>query len=487
MKEELLKYLDKIGKINYLITMLRWEMDTIAPASSFDYLIETSTSLELESFKLSKSNEYISIIEKLINSNEFDKLSNEEKTYILDLKEDYQRIKNIPDDFYEMYSKLRSESLNAWVKAKKEDNFEIFKPYLIKIINETKELYKYMYPDTNNLYESMISTYEKGMSLDLIDKLFNKLKEEIIPIIKNLKNNKLKQLNKKYSNDKLYEVSSYLLDYIGFDNKRGALGIYTHGYTTTLNQNDIRIAFNNESDIIDHMCTIIHEGGHGIFEQNVDKKLRDYKTYDIDKVALHESQSRFFENILGRNINFWIPIYDDIKRMLDINLDIDEFIKYFNNAHSSLVRTKADELTYCMHIIIRYEIEKEIFNGNIDLDNIDKIWDQKYMEYLGIKSQNQKDGILQDMHWSGGDFGYFPTYLLGSIFDGMLLEHINKTLGNVDDLLKNNEIKKITKYLNENIHKYGGAYNINEVSNRLTNKDLEVEPLVNYFKDKYNN
>lgn len=488
MKKELLKYLDRIGKLNYLGTMLRWEMDTIAPETSYDYLIDTSVSIQMESFKLTKSKEYIDLLNNLINSKEFIDLNDSEKIYILKCKNDYEKIINVPDEFYENYSRLQSESLNAWVKAKNENNYSIYKPYLIKIINETKKLYKYMFPNTNDLYESMVSTYEDGISLSLIDKLFNGLKNEIIPIINNLKNNNIDKsiINKEYTNDELYSISKFLLDYIGFDNNRGALGIYTHGYTTKLNDNDVRIVFNNKSDIIDHISTIIHEGGHGIFEQNISEVLKEYKTYDIDKVALHESQSRFYENILGRNINFYIPIYEELKKLLKIDLSIEEFIKLFNDAKKSLIRIKADELTYCLHIIIRYEIERDIFNNNIDLEDLDKIWNQKYKEYLGIDVLKDSDGILQDMHWSDGSFGYFPTYLLGSIFDGMLLEHINNKLGNVDELLKNNKIKEITKYLNENIHIYGGAYNINEVSNRLFNKDLEIEGIVNYFKSKYN-
>ena len=167
-------------------------------------------------------------------------------------------------------------------------------------------------------------------------------------------------------------------------------------------------------------------------------------------------------------------------------MSIDEFVSYFNIAKPSLVRTEADELTYCMHIIIRYEIERDIFNGDIDLDKLPEIWNNKYQEYFGISSKNYKEGILQDMHWSDGSFGYFPSYLLGSIFDGMLLELVNDKVGNIDDLLENGRIKDITKFLNKNIHKYGGSYNINEVANRLCGKDLDIKPLVKYFKDKYN-
>ena len=484
MKKELLKYTDKIGQITYLLTMLRWEMDTKAPVSSYEYLINTMTSLESELFNLETSEEYINLINNLINSDKYNNLKEEEKIFLNYLKEEYYKFKKVPKTFYLSFSKLRNESLNSWVKAKDKNDFSIFKPYLIKVIDYTKKYYKYMYPNNENLYECMLSTYEKGISTKLIDKLFEGLKQEIIPIINNLKKQDLKKINIELNSDKYYEVSKYLLNYIGFDNNRGCLGTYSHGYTTKLNDNDVRIAFTLNKDIIDHMCTIIHEGGHGIFEQSISDTLKEYKNYYIDKTALHESQSRFYENILGRNINFWYPIYDDIKRILNIDIDINEFIKYFNNAHKSIIRTQADELTYCLHIIIRYEIEKDIFNDKIDLNNIDKIWNQKYKEYLGLEIKNDKDGILQDMHWSDGSFGYFPTYLLGSIFDGMLYEHID-SLMNINDTLKSGNIKKITKYLNENIHKYGGAYNINEVSNRLLNKDLEINGIVKYFKDKY--
>ncbi len=484
MKKKLLEYLEKIGNINYIITMLSFEMDTIAPKKSIDDLIKSKSIFELEYYKLSTSLEYIKLIEDLINSNEFNVLSEEEKRFINKSKEEYYKFKRIPESFYEEYNSFRSKSLETWVKSKESNDFGLFKPYLIKGIDYTKKLYNYMYPDKDNLYDLMLDTYEKGINTKIVDKLFSELKGKIKPIIDNLDNKEIEFKKEYYDTDKLKEISEFLLDYIGFDNNRGALGIYTHGYTTKLNNNDIRITFPKQNDIIDHVCTVIHEGGHGIFEQNLSDTLKEYKNYSIDSLALHESQSRFYENILGRNINFWIPIYDKVKSILDLDLDIDTFIGLLNNAHKSLIRTKADELTYCMHIIIRYEIEKEIFNNKIDLDNLDKVWNQKYKDYLGVDVTKDSEGILQDMHWASLDFGYFPTYLLGSIFDGMLYEHIDSKY-NINDTLKKGNIKKITKYLNDNIHKYGCAYNVNEVSVRLFGKELEVDGIVKYFKDKY--
>ena len=204
-----------------------------------------------------------------------------------------------------------------------------------------------------------------------------------------------------------------------------------------------------------------------------------------ENIGLHESQSRFYENMLGRNINFWEPIYDEIKDKLKTKMTLEEYIEYFNNAYPSKIRTEADELTYCLHIIIRYEIERELFDNKITIDELPSAWNKKYKEYLGVDIKEDKDGVLQDMHWADGSFGYFPSYLLGSIFDGMLLELVNEKLGNVDNLLKEGKIKEITKFLNENIHQYGGTYNINEVAKRVCGKELTVEPLIKYFKEKY--
>ena len=367
MKEKLLEYCEKIGIINYIITMLSYEMDTTAPIKSYDYLIKSKSYFELEFYKLNTSDEYIELLEGLIDSKEFKELSEEEKRFIIKSKEEYYKFKRIPKSFYEEFNTFRSNSLNKWVKAKEENNFQIFKPYLIKGIEYTKKIYKYMYPEDNNTYDLLLDNYEKGINTFIVDKLFNDLKNGIKPIINSLEEEKSTSLNIKYDSDTLKEISEFLLDYIGFDNTRGALGNYTHGYTTKLNDNDIRITFPKQNDIIDHISTIIHEGGHGIFEQNLSDTLKQYKTYNIDTLALHESQSRFYENILGRNINFWIPIYDKVKKILNIDLDINEFVKCFNNAKCSLIRTKADELTYCLHILIRYELEKGLINATREI------------------------------------------------------------------------------------------------------------------------
>ena len=333
----------------------------------------------------------------------------------------------------------------------------------------------------------MLNEYEAGLTSDDIDKLFSELKEKILPIIP--KEGGLTSFIKiNASESDVMKCAEFLLDYIGFDMNKGKLGFYPHGFTEKIGNNDVRIAFKKTENALDFVSTIIHEGGHGILEQNVNSNLTKYECMTCEGInALHESQSRFFENMLGRNINFWIPIYDKVKEMLGLDADINEFVKGLNSPVASLVRTEADELTYCMHIILRYEIERDLFSGKINVDDLPNVWNQKMKEYLGVKVINDKDGVMQDVHWAEGDFGYFPSYLIGSIFDGMFLEIIENDLGSIDEILKSGNIKVITKYLIENIYVNGAAFTGREVLEKLGRSNLSVVPLVNYFYKKYGN
>lgn len=482
----LLDYQKKIAELEYLDNILWWELKTQAPVDSADYLSNMITKIELELFKLKTSLEYKKLLDNYLDSDEVNEHSTETNRYYEQFRKKYELNKRVPEDFFKDYTSLRTKCNTVWGEAKAANNYELYKPYLRDIIEYTKKYYHYMYPN-NNLYDAMLDTYESGMTSDVIDKLFNELKAQLIPLVKQLpKQAKEKPYLREYPSSELLKCASYLLNYIGFDMNRGALGIYPHGFTEKVNKDDIRIAFKHGNNPIDFVSTIIHEGGHGIFEQQIMDSLGSIQNSCIeDCYALHESQSRFYENILGRNINFWKPIYNDIKESLHLDLSLEEFVGELNYAHPSLIRTEADELTYCFHIIIRYEIEREIFNGNIDIDELPKLWNDKMVEYLGIEVPNDSVGIMQDVHWSEGSFGYFPSYLLGSIYDGMFIEVIERDLGSIDELLRTGRIKEITKYLGEKIHQYGGAYNSLEVIERVCGKEISAQPIIEYFKKKY--
>jgi len=204
-------------------------------------------------------------------------------------------------------------------------------------------------------------------------------------------------------------------------------------------------------------------------------------------MGIHESQSRFFENMLARRRSFWVPIYPKIQELLpDLKqVSLEEFVDEINHVRNSFIRTEADEVTYCLHILIRYEIEQEIFRNHRKAEELPALWNQKMKEYLFITPKNDAQGILQDMHWSDGAFGYFPSYLLGNIYDGMFLEAIEKDLGPLDPILEKGDISVITGWLNEKIHRYGSLRLPKEVIAKVTGKELSAVPLLRYFYDKH--
>lgn len=484
MKEKLLEYQSKINRIQNILNLLNWDLRISVPKDSADNLIETISSIEEEKFKLETSDEYKKLLEDFINSKEFETLEEAEARCVKNLLDDILKQRKIPAEFNKEYLELQNKSTLAWTEAKEKQDYEIFKPYLEKCIEMTKEYYGYI-SDSEDLYEVMLNEYETGLNTKFIDKLFNELKEYLIPLIKELKSEN-KKISIDYTTDELKKCAEFLLGYEGFDLNKGMVSIFSHGFTEKMSKNDVRIAFSKTSDPTDFVTTIIHEGGHGIFEQNIGDNLSKYGNATLENIyALHESQSKFFENILGRNINFWIPIYDEVQKLLKLDMKIEEFYENLNNVNPGLIRTKSDEVTFCMHIILRYEIERDLFSNKITIDELPEIWNKKMKEYLGVEVKDDSEGLMQDIQWAQGHYGYFPSYLLGQIYDGMFLEIIEKKLGSIDDLLREGKIKEIINFLIENIYKYGNSYNSVEVIKRLGEEEISVKPLIKYFDKKY--
>lgn len=482
---KLLECQKEISNLEYTVGLLIWELKISAPKKAQPDLIELITHYEEKLFELQTSKTYGTLLSNVINDPDFKNISEPERRYIQNLFKRYEENKKVPVDFYTKYSELKKKANVAWKDAKEQNNYELFKPYLKDIIEMTKQYYRFIDDTTTNLYDVMLNHYEVGMTSKIIDPLFEQLKQRLLPLIpKNVQSTDTIPTIQ-YTQQELMECAEYLLNYIGFDMNQGSLGIYPHGFMERFGPNDIRIAFRYTTDPCDFCTTVVHEGGHGLLEQNISPNLSRYGNEVFGFYGLHESQSRFYENILGRNIHFWMPIYDNIKKLLHLDMPLSQFITALNTPALSLIRIQADELTYCMHIILRYEIERDIFNGNINIDDLPAIWNQKVKDYLGLEVDSPANGILQDVHWSEGDFGYFPSYLLGTIYDGMFIQAIERDLGSIDDLLKNGKIKEITNYLINAIYQNGGAYSSIEIIKKMCNADISVEPIAQYFEKKY--
>lgn len=488
--QQLKDYIKTTNYYNHVSNLLYWDTDTIMPEKGFEANVEASTFFGTEAFKRSTSAELKDMIDTLSRPEEYEKLDDDWQFIVGRMKREFDENSRVPVDFYSEMIKAQSESEHAWEKAKNASDFNIFAPHLKKMIEMSAKLREYKKPG-KDVYNSMIDDFEEGMDTDTIDRIFDELKKELIPLVKAIKAKGVTvnpKFERSYDLDAQRRLQDILLNYIGFDRNQGAVGETEHPFTIGISRFDVRVSNHfREDNAIDPMFSAIHEGGHAIFMQNVNPALAGTVGDDCCYMGVHESQSRFFENILGRRKAFWEPVYDEVIKTLPefADVSLDEFYHEINRVEPGMIRTMADEVTYCLHIIIRYEIEKKIFREGVRVEELPELWNSKMKEYLGIVPQNDAEGILQDMHWSDGSFGYFPSYLLGSVYDGMFLDAIEEDMGSVDDILREGRILDITHWLNEKIHKYGSTRLPAEVIEKVCRKPLSAEPLIRYFKNKY--
>lgn len=490
LEKKLKDFLELKKQYDHVTTLLYWDMETGTPKLGQQAHVDALTYFSTRSFEMGTSDELEQMLQALSEPKEYEALDDTMKFIVIRMKRDMDKDKRIPKDLFEAFVRAQAEAGNAWRDAKNASDFSMFAPHLEKMIKMRKEITGYTDPG-KEIYDALLDNYEEGMDTETIDRLFGDLKKELIPLVKQILAAKQPDDSKfkgHYDVDAQKKVQNLLLDYIGFSKDAGSVGETEHPFTLNFNSKDVRVSNHYyEEEPLFAMFSAIHEGGHAIFEQNVNPAYDNTVAGSCCYMGVHESQSRFYENILGRNKNFWLPIYDKLGELLPQfkEITLDEFYHEINHVRNSMIRTEADEVTYCFHIILRYEMEKAIFRDHVPVAKLPELWNEKMKEYLDIVPANDAEGILQDMHWSDASFGYFPSYLLGSIYDGMYLEELEKELGSVDELLAAGKIGEITKWLNQKIHWYGSTRTPKEVIANVCGKEVSAEPLIRYFKEKY--
>ncbi len=484
------KYLEEVAYYEHASEQLYWDMQTQTPDKGYEKKVDTVTYFSTKQFQMVTAPEYGEMLEKLSDPQEFEKLDDGMKITVKRRKRDYEKFIRIPREFHEEMVREQAVAQRAWEKAKRSSDYSLFAPHLKNLIEMTKQQAEYTDPG-KEIYDVLLNEYEEGMDSETVDRLFEDMKAGLRPLLKKIMEKEEPDsslFEGEYPIHKQKELGAFLLDYMGFDKEAGVMGESEHPFTMGFGSKDVRVTNHyHEDSAIDAMFSIIHEGGHAIFEQGVDEKYEDTDVAQINLLGLHESQSRFFENILGRNINFWKPIYGKVQEYLPKlkEISLEQFEREINHVVPSFIRTEADELTYGFHVILRYEMEKAIFREGAEVEKLPELWNQKMEELLGVVPQNDAQGILQDTHWAGGSFGYFPTYLLGTIYDGMFLEALEKELGPVDEILARGNVKEITAWLHEKIHKNGSMYTSAEVVERVCHSDISAEPIIRHFTKKY--
>lgn len=473
--------------IDSTLSIIHWDLETEAPKQGVELISQMVGYLSLKSYEIFTSKEFLELLE-FLNENK-ENLPLVEKKEIEEILEEVDKIKKIPALEYKEYSELTAKAQSIWEEAREKNDFSMFKESLEKIFDFNKKFVEYRTGEKGS-YNKILDDYEKGITTEKLDNFFSALKKEIVPLLKKITDKKVnfeKNIEGKVQVDKQKEFSIFLAKYLGFDFQRGIISKSAHPFTLTVNKNDVRITTRYIEELpMSSVFSTIHETGHGIYEQGIDDYLKETVLADGTSMGIHESQSRFYENIIGRSREFWQGIIPEAEKNYEYlkGISFEDFYKGINSVQPSLIRVEADELTYSLHIMVRYEIEKGIFNGEYKVEELPEIWNLKMKEYLGVVPKSDAEGVLQDVHWSCGLIGYFPSYALGNAYSAQIYHEMKKHL-NVEEILLKGDLKKIKNWLHERIHKFGKLKTPSELILEITGEELNPKYYIEYLKEKY--
>ncbi|BAK18141.1 Zn-dependent carboxypeptidase [Solibacillus silvestris StLB046] len=489
MQQTFINYVKKMQNYSEALSVIYWDMRTGAPRKGLEQRAEVIGTLSAELFALQTSDELGKILSELQN----EKLDFVTQRLYEEVKKEYDESKKIPAEEFKAYTILKAKSEAAWEDAKEKSDFQIFLPYLKEVIDYQKRFVQYWGIKNGSAYNTLLDKYEPNMTTDMLDELFGELKATIVPLVKAIGDSTNKPdtslLFKHFPKSGQHAASLELLKQLGYDFEAGRLDETVHPFMIGLNSGDIRITTKyDENDFRSAVFGTIHECGHALYEQNIDASLNGLPLSTGASMGIHESQSLFYENIIGRNESFWKHHYAILQKHSPEqfgNVPVDAFLKAINFSEPSLIRIEADELTYPLHIMIRYEIEREIFNGDLQAEDLPRVWNEKYEEYLGIRPQNDAEGVLQDMHWSDGSFGYFPSYALGFMYAAQWKHAMDQDIPNFDELCERGELAPIKDWLTDKVHQYGALKKPNELISEGTGEALSAKYLADYLENKY--
>lgn len=480
----------------HAISLLSWDNETEMAEKSFDNYSETMSILYEKEYNLIVNDEF----KNLLDSINCENLSEIDKKVIEELKENTLEMYKVPKELFLAIERQVNISNNEWNKGKEINDYSKYKMELEKLIKLNKEKLNYLKKDNLSFYEILLDKYEPKLKIEVLDEFFSLILEKLSPVIKKITEKKFEKLenakekfyNREYDVELQKKLSKEISEILGFDYKKGVLKESLHPFTTTMNNtNDVRITTKyDKNNPLNGLYSTIHETGHGIYEQNIDEELN--KTYMLNagvSMGIHETQSRMYENMICKNREFTNYLYNLFVKYFEIDkngIDEYEFYLLINEVNNSIIRVDSDELTYPIHIAIRYELEKEIYNSEREItgDELKQMWDDKYFKYLCKKSDFVKESIMQDVHWSSNLFGYFPSYALGSAYAAQIYKVMQREI-NIDELIKNREFNKIKEYLTDKIFKYGALKEPNWLIENICQDKFDPNFYVDYLIEKY--
>lgn len=486
---EALKKLEQTqAAYNHAMGVLYLDAATAAPSDTWEgrgKTMEVMSQITYDLLVNDENNELLSYLEA-----HADELDAQTKREVEVLRKSYDQIHRIPAEEYVAYSVLINDAESVWHKAKPEDDFAAFAPYLEKIVDYNRKFAGYYHPEMAP-YDALLNEYEEGMNVETLDAFFAQLRQTIVPLIEKIRATKQigdAFLYRHYPVEIQRKLSDYLMEVMGIDRTHCGIAETEHPFTTNFNNKDVRITTHYfEDNLVSSMFSVIHEGGHALYELGADDCYNYTALAGGVSMGIHESQSRFYENIIGRSPAYVHAVFPKLKELFPEQLaDVDEnmFYRAINKAEPSLIRTEADELTYCLHIMVRYEIEKQLIGGTLAVKDVPAEWKRLYKKYLGVDVPSDREGCLQDSHWSGGSIGYFPSYALGSAYGAQMLHKMQEEIGDIWPDVAKGDLSKVTDWLRSHIHCYASFKKPGELFESVCGK-FDAKYYTDYLTEKY--
>ena len=495
--------MDKVKEIIILDTahsIIHWDMETKMPPKGIELRSLQLAQMSEIKHRMVTDSKMSKLLDQVIKDSTYNSLNEIQRRNVYLFKRLYEEAACLPEKLVSEIAKQEAIATNVWKKAKATNNYLHFQPELKKLL-ELKKKAANLLMDVKNVstqYDALIDRFEPGMTSYEISRVFNELRRGLITII-----NKCSTLGDSFDisflklkvpiniqRDISISIANFLEYDVTTDKAGGRIDETEHPFSTGY-YDDVRITTHYyETDFTSALYSTLHEVGHAIYEQNLSPIWKYQLVGSACSSGFHESQSRFVENIIGRSPEFWaffLPKLNKLTRGTFSDITVSQFVKAVNKVKPSKIRIRADEVTYSLHIIIRFEIERDLFVDKITVEELPQVWNEKYEEYLGIEIENDSEGVMQDTHWASGSFGYFPSYALGNIYSGQMLSTLIKEIPEWKNQISMGNFKQIKEWLVENLYRYGNQFDPSDLLRNITGNEVNVNPYLDYLDNKFSN
>jgi carboxypeptidase Taq len=488
--------LSEHAKAQSVAALVQWDQETYMPEGAGGFRSEQLAWLSALAHEIHTGKRFRKALGKLVDPDTGDILNsqtdNQTKRLLQLVWKDYHYASVLPASFVEEFSRLTSQSQQVWAKARVNNDFKTFQPYLEKIVDLCRKQADY-YGYATTPYDALMEQYEPGMTTDTVTKLFSELKEGLILLLDRIRDSKHKPddhlLKKSFDTAHQWTFGLEVVQRLGYDMEHGRQDRSAHPFTTGFHPTDVRITTRVfEKDMKSAFFSTVHEAGHAMYEQGLPVDHFGTPFGQAASYGIHESQSRMWENMIGRSLPFWNFFYPRLKDFFPVlkKTDVDDFYRMINTVEPSLIRVEADEVTYSLHIMLRFEIEKMLINDGLKISELPDMWNEKMKEYLGIVPRDYKMGVMQDVHWSMGAIGYFPSYALGNLYAAQFLKQAEKDHPDIWNTVRAGEFTVLLNWLRKNIHSLGRRLDPLDLVQSVTREKLSPKPFIQYLNDKYN-